>query len=91
MKRSQQRTQEQRYQIYGLLKARFNQTGIANEIGVDKSTVCRELNSSVTEGNEDSARSRFKRCEIDVIGHATTPKDLIPDFPLDLSKERRRA
>jgi len=43
MKHYQQLTQEQRYQIYGLRKAGFNQTGIANEIGVDKSTVCREL------------------------------------------------
>ncbi len=39
----QQLTQEQRYQIYALLKARFNQTEIAAEIGVHKATVSREV------------------------------------------------
>lgn len=38
-----QLTQEQRYQIYALMKAGFNQTEIASEISVDKSTVSREV------------------------------------------------
>ena len=37
-----QLTQEQRYQIYALQKAGFNQTRIASEIGVHKATVSRE-------------------------------------------------
>jgi len=39
----QQLTQEQRYQIYALMKASFNQTQIASEISVHKATVSREL------------------------------------------------
>ena len=39
----QQLTQEQRYQIYALQKAHFNQTEIASELGVHKATVSREL------------------------------------------------
>ena len=38
-----QLTQEQRYQIYGFLKAGFSQLAIAIEINVHKSTICREL------------------------------------------------
>ncbi len=38
----QQLTQEQRYQIYALMKAGFNHTQIASEIGVHKATVSRE-------------------------------------------------
>lgn len=37
-----QLTQEQRYQIYALQKAGFNQTQVATEIGVHKATVSRE-------------------------------------------------
>ena len=43
MKIYTQLTQEQRYQIYALLKAGHNQTEIACTIGVHKSTVSREL------------------------------------------------
>ncbi|MFL6231054.1 MAG: IS30 family transposase [Pyrinomonadaceae bacterium] len=39
----QQLTQEQRYQIYALMKAGFNYTQTAAEIGVHKSTVSREV------------------------------------------------
>ncbi len=39
----QQLTQEQRYQIYALQKAQFNQTEIATELGVHKATVSREV------------------------------------------------
>jgi len=38
-----QLTQVQRYQIYALMKAGFNQTQIANIVGVHKSTFSREL------------------------------------------------
>jgi len=39
----QQLTQEQRYQIYALHKAHFNQTEIAAELGVHKATISREV------------------------------------------------
>jgi len=38
-----QLTQEQRYQIYALMKVGFNQTEIASEINVHKATVSREV------------------------------------------------
>ncbi len=38
-----QLTQEQRYQIYALMKAGLNQTQIATIVGVHKSTICREI------------------------------------------------
>ena len=38
-----QLTQGKRYHIYAFMKAGFSQTDIATEIGVHKSTVCREL------------------------------------------------
>ena len=38
-----QLTQEQRYQIYALLKTEHSQTKIATVIGVDKSTISREV------------------------------------------------
>ncbi len=38
-----QLTQEQRYQIYALRKAGFNQSLIAAELAVHKSTITREL------------------------------------------------
>ncbi|MGD8569148.1 MAG: IS30 family transposase, partial [Gammaproteobacteria bacterium] len=38
-----QLTQEQRYQIYALMKAGLNQTEIADIVGVHKSTISREL------------------------------------------------
>ena len=43
MKTYKQLTQEQRYQISALRKAGFNQSEIANQIEVNKSTVSREL------------------------------------------------
>lgn len=38
-----QLTQEQRYQIYAFIKAGFNQSQIAAELDVHKSTVSREV------------------------------------------------
>lgn len=43
MKRYTQLTHEQRYQIYILMKAEHNQTEIAAVLGVNKSTISREL------------------------------------------------
>lgn len=43
MKHYKQLTSEQRYQISGLKKAGFNQSRIAEEVGVNKSTISREL------------------------------------------------
>lgn len=43
MRAYQQLTQEQRYQIYALKQIGHNQTEIANELGVDKATISREL------------------------------------------------
>lgn len=43
MKQYKQLTSEQRYQIYGLKQAGLDQTCIAQQIGVDKSTISREF------------------------------------------------
>ena len=43
MRTYKQLTQEQRYQIYALMKMGHHQTQIANCLGVDKSTISREL------------------------------------------------
>lgn len=43
MKKYKQLTSEQRYQIYGLKQAGLNQTKIAKNMGVDKSTISREF------------------------------------------------
>ena len=43
MKSYTQLTQEQRYQIYALKKANYSQTEIAQEIGMHKATISREL------------------------------------------------
>ncbi|HLD08836.1 MAG TPA: helix-turn-helix domain-containing protein, partial [Methylophilaceae bacterium] len=43
MKHYKQLTSEQRYQISGLKKAGWKQARIAAEVGVDKSTISREL------------------------------------------------
>jgi len=42
-----QLNQKQRYHIFGLLEAGYNQTQIANEVGVHKSTISRELKRNV--------------------------------------------
>ena len=43
MKHYRQLTREQRYQISGLKKAGLNQSRIADEVGVNKSTISREF------------------------------------------------
>ena len=47
MKKYKQLTVEQRYQIEALLQAGFNQTKIAAQLGVYRSTICRELKRSI--------------------------------------------
>ncbi len=42
-----QLTQQQRYHIYGLWKSGHTQTAIAKEIGVHKSTTCREFKRNI--------------------------------------------
>ena len=43
MKEYEHLIQEKRYQIWALMKTNLNQTEVAEEIGVDKSTISREL------------------------------------------------
>jgi IS30 family transposase len=45
MKKYKQLTVEQRYQIEVLIQARFNQTKIADHLGVHRCTIGRELKS----------------------------------------------
>ena len=47
MKKYKQLTVEQRYQIEVLIQAGFNQTKIANQLGVHRSTISRELKRSI--------------------------------------------
>jgi IS30 family transposase len=49
MKRYKQLIIGQRYQIYGLKKAGFDQSEIAGELKVNKSTISRELKRNVGE------------------------------------------
>jgi len=56
MKKYQQLTLEQRYQISALLKLGFNKSAIAEELGVHKSTVGRELKRNLS---KHSYRAKF--------------------------------
>ena len=44
----------QRYQIEVLLQTGFTQTEIANQIGVHRSTICRELKRSIPKRGKGS-------------------------------------
>jgi IS30 family transposase len=59
MKKYKQLTVEQRYQIEALLQAGFNQTKIAAQLGVDRSTICRELKRSIPKKVEKSNKIRL--------------------------------
>ena len=60
-KHYQQLTQAKRYQLYALLKKGFSQTEIAQDIGVNKSTVSRELSrNSKADGYCPEAAERLK-------------------------------
>ncbi len=60
-KHYQQLTQGKRYQLYALLKKGFSQTEIAHDIGVNKSTVSRELSrNSKVAGYCPEAAERLK-------------------------------
>ncbi len=48
MNNYEQLTLEQRYQIYAFLKAGYSKTEIAKQIGVDKSTITRELRRNLS-------------------------------------------
>lgn len=48
MNNYEQLTLEQRYQIYAFLKAGYSKTEIAKQIGVDKSTITRELQRNMS-------------------------------------------
>ena len=58
-----QLTQGKRYHIYALMKAGFSQTDIAKEIGVHKSTICRELEKKITERKkvQDALQNHLKK------------------------------
>ena len=55
-----QLTQEQRYQIYALLKMGHNQTEIASVICVHKSTISREWRRNRGQQNEVTALNKLK-------------------------------
>ncbi len=69
MKRYKQLTIEQRYQIYGLKKAGFDQSEISGELKVNKSTISRELKRNVGERGwrprqaQEKARERRLVCK----------------------------
>ena len=68
MKKYKQLTVEQRYQIEALLQAGFNQTKIAAQLGVHRSTICRELKRSIPKrgrgsGEYCASNAERKTCE----------------------------
>lgn len=56
MKKYKQLTVEQRYQIEAFIQAGFNQTKIANQLGVHRSTICRELKRSIPKRGRGSGK-----------------------------------
>ena len=64
MKQYTQLDHEQRYQISGLHKAGWNQTQIADEIGVHKSTI--HESSVETRGSVVGALDRHSQCVMSV-------------------------
>lgn len=62
MKTYRQLTLEQRYQIYALLKAELTQSEIAANIGVDKSTVSRELKRNLSQRGYRAQFATRKAC-----------------------------
>lgn len=68
-------SQENRHQIEALLKEGLNQTQIANNIGVDKSTISRELSRNVTnEGSADKGYQADTAQELTDQRHQGKPK-----------------
>jgi len=68
MKKYKQLTIEQRYQIEALLQAGFNQTKIAAQLGVHRSTIFRELKRSIPKrgrgsGGYSASNAERKTCE----------------------------
>ncbi len=62
MKRYKQLTIEQRYQIYGLKKAGFDQSEIAVELKVDKGTISRELKRNSSKRGWRPKQAQEKKC-----------------------------
>jgi IS30 family transposase len=57
MKKYKQLTHKERYQIYALIKEGYNYTKIAKNIGVDKSTISREIKRNSSNRNTSHTRS----------------------------------
>jgi IS30 family transposase len=64
MKKYKQLTVEQRYQIEALIQAGFNQTKIANQLGVHRSTIGRELKRSIPKRGRGSGEYCALNAEI---------------------------
>lgn len=64
MKQYKQLTTGQRYQIYGLKQLGLNQTQIALNFGVDKSTISREFRRN--KGKEAGGLTRLNRYAMNV-------------------------
>ena len=61
MKKYKQLTHKERYQIYALIKEGYNFTKIANNIGVNKSTISREIKrNSVNKSNYNPDSASIK-------------------------------
>ncbi len=73
MKRYKQLTSEQRYQISGLRKAGFKQEQIADEVGVNKSTISRELRRNKGQCGwrpKQAQELRDERCQLGIASAA---------------------
>lgn len=78
MKQYTQLTSEQRYQIYGLKKAGWKQCEIASEVGVNKSTISRELKRNQGERGwrpKQAQGLRNERRQGCINGQRLTPDD----------------
>ncbi len=62
MRKYSQLTQEQRYQIYAFLKVNLSMSDIAKEIGVHKSTICRELKRNKGKKGYRPKQANIKAC-----------------------------
>ena len=86
MKKYKQLTLIQRYQIEALLQAGFSQTMIANQIGVHRSTICRELQRSVALRGRTSGKYLAANAERKVrFRHKHKPKRIL--LTSDLKQE----
>ena len=88
MQKFKQRSLAQRYQIEVLLQTGLTQTSIAKQIGVDKSTTCRELKRSIPKrgrgSGEYSATNAHRKT---IVRQKTKPKHTI--FNQELKESAR--